>query len=92
MKENNNIIMTEEQLNKMVVKLADEMTRRIYGINRDDARNTFSYFADKEEDHAVGELARLMTLMSIYEDREEYEKCATVKKHLDKVNTILENL
>ena len=92
MKENNNIIMTEEQLNKMVVKLADEMTRRIYGINRDDARKTFSYFADKEEDHAVGELARLMTLMSIYEDREEYEKCALINKHIKKINKIVESL
>ena len=92
MKENNNIIMTEEQLNKMVVKLADEMTRRIYGINRDDARKTFSYFADKEEDHAVGELARLMTLSALYEDREEYEKCAVIKKHIDKLNRIIDKI
>jgi hypothetical protein len=51
-----------------------------------------SYYAEDLNDHAVGELARLMTLMNLYEDREEYEKCAAVKKHLDKVNKIVENL
>jgi hypothetical protein len=30
--------------------------------------------------------------MNLYEDREEYEKCAAVKKHLDKVNKIVEQL
>ena len=50
-----------------------------------------SYYADSTDDHAVGELARLMTLLNIYEDREEYEKCAAVKKHLDRVNKILDN-
>jgi len=28
----------------------------------------------------------------LYEEREEYEKCHAVKKHLDKINTILDNL
>jgi hypothetical protein len=51
-----------------------------------------TYFADREEDNAVGELARLMTLMNIYEDREEYEKCAQVKKYLDIVNKIVDDI
>ena len=87
-----NIVMTEKQLNQLVDKLAGAMIKRIYGIEQNDARDKMSYFADNMDDHAVGELARLMTLMNLYEDREEYEKCAAVKKHLDKVNTILDNL
>ena len=51
-----------------------------------------TYYATDQEDHAVGELARLMTLLNLYEEREEYEKCHAVKKHLDKVNKIVENL
>ena len=86
-----NIIMTEQQLNQLVDKLAGAMIKRIYGIEQNDARNSMTYYADKEEDNAVGELARLMTLMNLYEDREEYEKCAAVKKHLDRVNKILDN-
>ena len=87
-----NIVMTEKQLNQLVDKLAGAMIKRIYGVEQKDARETMSYYADDLNDHAVGELARLMTLMNLYEDREEYEKCAAVKKHLDKVNKIVEQL
>ena len=87
-----NIVMTEQQLNQLVDKLAGAMIKRIYGIEQNDARDKMSYFADNMDDHAVGELARLMTLMNLYEDREEYEKCAQVKKHIDKINTILDKL
>ena len=92
MEKRRNIIMTDEQLESIVDKLAGAMIKRIYGIEQNDARNSMSYYADNMDDHAVGELARLMTLMSMYEDREEYEKCAAVKKHLDRVNKIVEKL
>ena len=92
MEKRRNIIMTDEQLESMVDKLAGAMIKRIYGIEQNDARDRMSYYADNMDDHAVGELARLMTLMNLYEDREEYEKCAAVKKHLDKVNKIVEKL
>ena len=85
-----NIVMTEKQLNQLVDKLAGAMIKRIYGIEQNDARDKMSYFADNMDDHAVGELARLMTLMSMYEDREEYEKCAAIKKHIDKINNIID--
>tara|TARA_R100001463_G_scaffold100534_1_gene155032 strand:+ start:730 stop:999 length:270 start_codon:yes stop_codon:yes gene_type:complete len=87
-----NTTMTDKQLNQLVDKLAGAMIKRIYGYEQQDARDRMSYYAEDLNDHAVGELARLMTLMSIYEDREEYEKCAAVKKHLDKVNKIVEQL
>ena len=87
-----NIVMTEKQLNQLVDKLAGAMIKRIYGIEQNDARDKMSYFADNMDDHAVGELARLMTLLNLYQDREEYEKCAAVKKHLDKVNKIIDQL
>ena len=87
-----NTVMTDEQLNKLVDKLADAMVKRIYGIEQREARATMSYYADDLNDHSVGELARLMTLINLYEDRDAYEKCAAVKKHLDKVNKIVENL
>ena len=89
MEKRRNIIMTDEQLESMVDKLAGAMIKRIYGIEQNDARDKMSYFADNMDDHAVGELARLMTLMNL---SEEYEKCAAVKKHLDKVNKILDNI
>ena len=84
--------MTDKQLDKLVDKLAGAMIKRIYGVEQKEARDTMAYYADNLDDHAVGELARLMTLMNLYEDREEYEKCHAVKKRLDKVNKIVENL
>lgn len=84
--------MTEKQLDKLVDRLAGAMIKRIYGVEQREARDSMSYYADDLNDHAVGELARLMTLINLYEDREEYEKCAAVKKHLDKVQKIVEEL
>ena len=84
--------MTENDLNRLVDKLAGAMIKRIYGVEKDADRNNVTYYADRDEDHMVGELARLMTLLNLYEDREEYEKCHAVKKHLDKVNKIIEKL
>jgi hypothetical protein len=83
--------MNDETLNKMVVMLANEMTKRIYGIHKEEAREEMAFYADQEEDHCLGELARLMTLSALYEDREEYEKCAAIKKHIDKINQKLDN-
>ena len=82
--------MTDEQLRKLIDGLADQMVKRIYGLGQD--QNQATFYAERDEDHNLGELARLMTLMNLYEDREEYEKCAAVKKHLDKVNKIIDQL
>ena len=83
-------VMTDEQLRKLIDGLAEQMVKRIYGLGKEDDQATF--YADKDEDHALRELARLMTLSSLYEEREEYEKCAVIKKHIDKINTILDKL
>jgi len=80
--------MTDEQLRSLIDGLADQMVKRIYGLNEE--QNQTSFYADRDEDHALGELARLMTLSAIYEEREEYEKCAILKKHIDKINKILD--
>ena len=42
-----------------------------------------------EEENNVGELAKYMTLMELFKDKEEYEKCAICKLKLDNINKIL---
>ena len=42
-----------------------------------------------EEENAIGELAKYMTLMNLFKDKEEYEKCAICKLKIDNVNRIL---
>ena len=42
-----------------------------------------------EEEDALGEAARLMTLMNLFQEDEQYEKCAIIKRQMDRVNKIL---
>ena len=43
-----------------------------------------------EEENAISDLAKYMTLMNMFKDKEEYEKCAICKLKIDNVNKILE--
>ena len=42
-----------------------------------------------EEEDALGEAAKLMTLMNLFQEEEQYEKCAIIKQRMDEVNKIL---
>tara|TARA_R100000353_G_scaffold173069_1_gene139015 strand:- start:530 stop:850 length:321 start_codon:yes stop_codon:yes gene_type:complete len=44
-----------------------------------------------DEEKLVGELARLQTIMMIFEDKEEYEKAAMIQKKIKIINTRLNN-
>ena len=83
--------MTDDQMKQLINGLADEMVKRIYGIQTTND-DEISWYADRDDDHAVGELARLMTLLNIYQDREEYEKCHLINKHIKRLEKIVENL
>ena len=89
-----NIKMTDEQLMKLIDGLADGLVKRIYGVANydDDPRDEKVWHCDREDDEAIGELARLMTLLNLYQDREEYEKCHLVNKHIKRLEKIVENL
>ena len=43
------------------------------------------------EERLVGELARLQTIMMIFEDREEYEKASMIQKRIEIINIKLNN-
>ena len=83
--------MTDDQMKQLINGLADEMVKRIYGVQATND-DEISWYADRDDDHAVGELARLMTLLNIYQDREEYEKCHLINKHIKRLEKIVENL
>ena len=83
--------MTDDQMKELINGLAGELVKRIYGVQNVREDET-TWYADRDDDHAVGELARLMTLLNIYQDREEYEKCHLINKHIKKLEKIVENL
>ena len=89
--------MTELELTKLAEKIVAKMmrlktvedwfkhmarTKLADKIDHDDLELT-------EEEYAVGQIAKLMTLLNMFQENEEYEKCAIVKRRLDVVNQIL---
>ena len=50
---------------------------------------TYADLNISEEYNALGEAAKLMTLLNLYQDDEEYEKCAIIKNRMDEINKIL---
>ena len=45
-----------------------------------------------DEEVLLAELARLMTLLQAYEDKEQYEKAAIIKNKIEKIENKIKNL
>jgi hypothetical protein len=60
-------------------------------VNKSDIAWSTSYqdLELSEEEEALGEAAKLMTLMEMFKQNEEYEKCAIIKNRMNEVNRIL---
>ena len=102
-----NIHMNDEELNKLAKKIADIVVRKLnsqFDFNPtneepvDDVMfiNEFLAgrisFQEDVEEKLVSELARLTTLLTIYEDKEEYEKAAIIQNKITRINYQLNNL
>ena len=96
-KTNKQTKMTDEELNQLSIKIVSRMmniqtmTEWYEHVSSSDIAIEVM---DKklnvtEEENAVGDLAKYMTLMNLFEDKEEYEKCAVCKLMIDNVNKIL---
>jgi len=57
----------------------------------DDLLNDKTSISDDIEEHLIAELARLTTLLTIYEDKEQYEKAAITKNKIKIINKKLDN-
>ena len=96
-KDNNKNNMTEKELNTLAMKIVSRMMRIktienwFQHIATTDMANAVDYenLELTEEQDAVGEIAKLMTLLNWFQEDEEYEKCAVIKRRLDVVNEIL---
>jgi len=54
---------------------------------------TLDQFAPiSKEEELLGELARLMTLLSSYEESNEFEKCAIIKNKIKRIQRKLDNI
>ena len=75
------------------IEYADQITKLVnqgYTIS-DITSNKKDELGLNPEERLVGELARLQTIMMIFEDKEEYEKAAMIQKKIEKINIKLNN-
>ena len=63
----------DENLKRLGVYIAQALIDQALMTERED------WIETNIKDHAIGELARCVTLQNLYLDREEYEKCAIMK-------------
>ena len=90
-------IMTETELNALATKIVSRMVKLksmedwFAHVSRSETAWGMAYedLELTEEIAALGEAARLMTLMNLFQEDEEYEKCAIIKRKMDQVNKIL---
>ena len=93
----NNIKMTNEELEILAELLFDKLMERQEEYDKEFEESVQDMFKAgftaelklTEEELMIGELARLQTLMMLYENKEEYEKAAVLLK---KVNDIKKRL
>ena len=89
--------MTDKELEILAEMLFDKLMERQEQYDREFEENVQEMFKAgfaaelklTEEELMIGELARLQTLMMLYENKEEYEKAAVLLK---KVNDIKKRL
>jgi len=75
---------------KKMLEARNNLEKELFNIN--DVLFTLLNTQLTQEEILVGELARLMTLMNLYEDNEEYEKAAIIKNKVDKINDKLDQI
>ena len=73
----------EENLKTLARFIAEELVNLGKEINGEE------WIETNIRDHAIGELARCVTLQNLYLDREEFEKCAIMKLRIIDLKAML---
>ena len=87
----------DEGLNALAIKIVSRMVKLksmedwFHHVSKSDIAWSTAYqdLELTEEENALGEAAKLMTLMNLFKDDEEYEKCAIIRNRMKQVNKIL---
>jgi hypothetical protein len=93
----NDLKVGEEGLNLLAIKIVSRMSKLksmedwFHHVAKSDIAWSTSYkdLELTEEENALGEAAKLMTLMNLFKEDEAYEKCAIIKSRMEEVNKIL---
>ena len=90
-------VMTDTELNALAIKIVSRMVKLksmedwFHHVSQSDIAWSVAYHDLEldEEVEALGEAAKLMTIMEICKEDEQYEKCAIIKNRMEEVNRIL---
>ena len=93
----NDLKVGEEGLNLLAIKIVSRMVKLksmedwFTHVSKSDIAWSTAYkdLELTEEENALGEAAKLMTLMNLFQEDEAYEKCAIIKQRMDEINKIL---
>ena len=91
------IHLDDTTLNSLAIKIVSRMVKLksmedwFHHVNKSEIAWNVAYkdLELTEEEEALGEAAKLMTLMELFKDGEAYEKCAIIKSRMEEVNKIL---
>ena len=89
--------MSDTELNALAIKIVSRMVKLksmedwFHHVSQSDIAWSVAYqdLELDEEVEALGEAAKLMTIMEICKEDEQYEKCAIIKNRMEEVNKIL---
>ena len=95
---NTNMHMTEKDLTKLANRIVSKMMHLktmeqwFEHVRDTDVAEDADFFSLhlSEEYEAMGDLAKLITLLNLYTEDEEYEKCVIIKRRIETVNKILD--
>ena len=85
------IMEKQEQADQEYHEQIQRLVNNGYQISSVQAEKYKDELGLNQEEKLVGEVARLQTIMMIFEDKEEYEKAAIILKKIDKINNKLNN-
>jgi len=81
--------MNDEQIKRLAKLVAGEVIKQLEIREMD---NILMETMSQPYELLIAELARLMTLMTTYEETEQYEKAAIIKNKIDRLQKQLEKL
>jgi len=94
--------MTDKEMNKLADIIVDKLLTSYLKEQAKWYTTTTSEYINKyfpgmknpkktnSEEELLGELASLMTQLNLHQEKEEYEKCAELKKKIDKLRKKLD--
>jgi len=78
-------------LDKLLYKMKNEI-HAMTPLSVEDLIRGQMPFKESDEEFLIAELARLMTLLNMYEEKEQYNKAAIIKRKLDIIQNRLDKL